>query len=100
MRKQTNAPSGWPTGHWPKACWLELFRFLAGKKPGDFCAMAWVVDLLGAGCDAVTAEVLPLQAMGQEDPDKGAACATHRDRLLVLGRRGICGGLARAVRPR
>jgi hypothetical protein len=59
--------------------------------------MAGVVDLLVAGGDGVTAAVLPLQAMGGEDPERGAALAAYREGLLVpgdlAGRRGGRGEL-------
>src|SRR5580693_4770148 len=88
-----SAPSGWPAGHWAEACWLELFRVLAGKEPGDFCLVAGVVGLVVAGRGGVAVEVLPAQALGEEDADRGAAAAADREGLLVLGGRGVFGGL-------
>ena len=64
-----SAPPGSPAGHWRDACWLPFFGVLAGKQPGDFCRVAGVVDLLVAGCGGGAAEVLPAQAVGEEDPD-------------------------------
>ena len=84
-------PVGVADGALADACWLEVFGVLAGKEPGDLCGMAGVVDLLGAGRGAVTAEVLPRHAMGEEDPDRGAAFAAYREGLLVLGDRGVLG---------
>ena len=55
--------------------------------------MSGVVDVLGAGRGGVAAEVLPAQAVGEEDPDGGAAVAADREGLLVLGGRGVLGGL-------
>src|SRR5580658_5908125 len=87
-----SAPPGWPTGHWRGACWLEFFRVLAGE-PGDFCGMAGVVDLLGAGGGGVAVEVLPLGAVGEEDRDRGAALAAHGEGFLVVAGFGVLGGL-------
>jgi len=64
--------------------WLEVFRGLVGEEPGGLRGVAWVVDLLGAGRGAVAAEVLPLQAVGEEDPNGSAAVAAHGDGVLVF----------------
>jgi hypothetical protein len=85
--RRRQCPDGWaqPTGHWLNACSLELLcvlgvlGVLAGKEPGGLCGMAGMVDLLGAGGGGVTAEVLPAQAVGEEDRDRGAALAAHRE---------------------
>jgi hypothetical protein len=45
--------------------------------------MAGVVDLRDAGRGGVAAEVLPAQALGEEDPDRGAAVAADREGLLI-----------------
>jgi hypothetical protein len=40
--------------------------------------MAGVVDLLASGRGIVTAEMLPPQAVGEEDPDKGTLERIHQ----------------------
>jgi hypothetical protein len=63
---------------------LELFRALVGEDPGDLRGVAGVVGLLGAGRDAVAAEVAPLQAAVREDADHGAAPAAQGSGLFVF----------------
>src|SRR5450756_2829423 len=83
-RTPCRAPRRSPVGRCAGTCRLELVRVLVGGDPGDRGGMTWVVDLLGAGRDAVASEVLPLQAAAEEDPDQAAASAAQRDGVLVL----------------
>lgn len=94
LRCPAEPGGGGAPGEMPR---LRLFGVVVGEVPGDLGLVAGVVDLLGAGGGAVAAEVLPFQAVAEEDPDLAGAPAADRDRLLVFGRLtgGQVGGVHR-----